>query len=71
MRSILLALLLAGCGECGRSEAPACPASGPVLDRPPVDLAELTSMAPVGTLVPPDHTFPTPHMYFVAFVPNP
>jgi hypothetical protein len=30
----------------------------------PVRAENIKSLAPVGTLVPPDHVFPTPHMYF-------
>lgn len=38
--------------------------SGEIFSQAPVDLADITSMGVLGTLVPPDHTFPTPHLYF-------
>ncbi|NHJ33023.1 MAG: hypothetical protein FK732_09175 [Asgard group archaeon] len=40
----------------------------PCVDRPfihyPVDMTRLTELVPLGNLNPPDHTFPTDHMYF-------
>ncbi|MFN8535434.1 MAG: hypothetical protein U0556_18005 [Dehalococcoidia bacterium] len=41
----------------------ACP-EGPALAQAPVADEYLRNLSPVGTLVPPDHVFPTPHMYF-------
>lgn len=34
------------------------------LTVPPVRLENISTLAPVASLVPPDHVFPTPHMYF-------
>ncbi len=42
------------------ADAPSC--NGYQLTQWPVALANIQSMAPLGLLVPPDHTFPSPHM---------
>lgn len=39
-----------------------CP-SGPLFSRAPVNLEDVTSMGVLGSLIPPGHTFPTPHLY--------
>ncbi|MGD2252007.1 MAG: hypothetical protein PVF70_03720 [Anaerolineales bacterium] len=45
-----------------------CPA-GPLFSRAPIELDQITSMSVLGSLIPPGHTFPTPHLYM--FVRNP
>ena len=42
------------------SVQPSC--EGYQIARWPVDLNDVQSLAPIGLLVPPDHTFPSPHM---------
>ena len=54
-----------GWGDGGWSSTPknTCP-TGPLLERSPIAPADLWSLAPLGSLIPDNHTFPTPHMYF-------
>lgn len=39
-----------------------CP-SGALFSRAPINLDDLTSLGVLGSLIPPGHTFPTPHLY--------
>ncbi|MGD8760116.1 MAG: hypothetical protein PVJ07_07665 [Anaerolineales bacterium] len=39
-----------------------CP-MGPLFSMAPIDLDQITSMSVLGSLIPPGHTFPTPHLY--------
>lgn len=34
-----------------------------IFSRAPVDLSDITSMGVLGSLIPPGHTYPTPHLY--------
>ena len=44
---------------------PSCGGNTTLLYAPPVDLAEVTNMVPLGNPNPPAHTLPTDHMYFI------
>ncbi len=48
------------------SGARPCP-EGPLFSRAPVDLEDISSVGPLGSLIPPGHTFPTPHLYLFVF----
>ncbi|MGD8814389.1 MAG: hypothetical protein PVI78_07930 [Anaerolineales bacterium] len=55
-------------GNIAASEAPHLPCpSGPLFSSAPVDLEDISSVAPLGSLIPPGHTFPTPHLYLFVF----
>lgn len=53
-----------------RSAMPVLPAckSGPLFQVAPVHVEDVEHLGPLGSLVPPDHTFPTPHMYIYSKV---
>jgi len=44
------------------STVTSCP-SGALFSRAPINLDDVTSMGVLGSLIPPGHTFPTPHLY--------
>ena len=44
------------------SQIPEC--SGQTFTVPPIDIDEINSITPLGSINPPDHTLPTEHMYF-------
>lgn len=54
----------AGPSDGGRPSTPPRLCKEPVLQRMPVPVEYVHFMGQLGSLVPPDHTFPTPHFYF-------
>ena len=64
--------LFTGCGDSEstpgssgsgtESTSTSCP-TGTLFSRAPIDLDDITSMGVLSSLIPPGHTFPTPHLY--------
>jgi hypothetical protein len=57
-------------GSGSASVLPPLACSGATLTRMPVPSEYVATMGQLGSLVPPDHTFPTPHFYFYTKNPN-
>lgn len=47
----------------------ACP-EGNLFSRAPIELSDVTSVSPLGSLIPPGHTFPTAHLYIYVMDPE-
>ncbi len=59
--SVLIAFCLIG---CEKDKTPTGPRGPVTFEVPPVDYSSIRQATPLGNINPPDHTFPTDHIYF-------